>query len=118
MTEEPYGFGPVAYERWLAALDEDGIDVHGNWWNASVWGECRAFAAEYFATAAKATDAAWLNAPTARWLAERYASLATVLHTASDRTASNATRRSLIVEARDLDVGCMERLDALCRAAA
>lgn len=50
--------------------------------------------------------------------AERYASLATVLHTAADRTASNATRRALIGEARDLDAECMERLDALCRAAA
>ena len=118
MTEGPYGFGPLAYDRWLAALQADSIDVHGNWWNASVWGECRAFAAEYFATAANVEGAAWLDAPTARWLAERYASAAAVLHTASDRTASNAARRGLIGEARDLDLGCMERLDAVCQAAA
>ena len=113
MTEEPYGFGPEAYERWLAALESDDIDVHGNWWNASVWGECRAFAAEYFTTAAHVGGAAWLDAATARSLAERYASLATTLRGAADRTVSNAKRRDLIAEARDLDAGCMERLDAL-----
>ena len=75
MTEQPYGFGPDAYERWLAALESDDIDVHGNWWNASVWGECRAFAAEYFGTAANAgappgsmrqRHGAWPNG-TRRW---------------------------------------------------
>ena len=113
MTEEPYGFGPEAYERWLAALESDDIDVHGNWWNASVWGECRAFAAEYFTTAANVGGVAGLDAATARGLAARYGSLATALRSASDRTVSNAKRRELIEEARDLDAACMGRLDAL-----
>lgn len=41
-----YGIGPRAYEHWAAAAEEHGAS-HGNWWNGTVWSECRARASEY-----------------------------------------------------------------------
>lgn len=47
-TMEGYGMGPDAYDNWAAATPEQ-MASHGNWWNATVWGECRKMAGAYFA---------------------------------------------------------------------
>jgi len=44
-----YGIGPKAYDNWLKAVAAGHGAKHGNWWNASVWSECRSMAAAYFA---------------------------------------------------------------------
>ena len=41
-------FGPNSYELWIEALEKGLGDLHGQWWNATVWCECRYFAFEYF----------------------------------------------------------------------
>ncbi len=111
VTEAPYGFGPDAYDRWLAALEGDALDEHGNWWNASVWSECRGFASRYFA--APPTSSAWLDGASAQVLSEQYEQVATRLRAVSDRTRPTADRRALVAEARELDTDCIERLDRL-----
>jgi hypothetical protein len=45
---EHYGIGPQAYDNWIAGAEAFGAS-HGNWWNATVWSECRAMAADWFA---------------------------------------------------------------------
>ena len=45
---EDYKFGPNAYEQWCGALQNPASDKHGQWWNCTVWSECRHFAAEYY----------------------------------------------------------------------
>jgi hypothetical protein len=47
-SREAYGIGPEAYSNWIAAAEKYG-STHGNWWNATVWSECRSMAAKYFA---------------------------------------------------------------------
>ena len=46
-TEAPYAAGARAYDTWLDAIDGGHGDGVGNWWNALVWAECRARAADY-----------------------------------------------------------------------
>lgn len=43
-----YGVGLQAYDNWVNAVPASG-STHGNWWNATVWSECRFMAAKYFA---------------------------------------------------------------------
>jgi len=51
-SREHYGIGLRAYENWIKAAPEHGAS-HGNWWNATVWSECRAMAADYFSEIAQ-----------------------------------------------------------------
>jgi hypothetical protein len=44
-----YSIGPAAYDTWMAAVGAGHGASHGNWWNATVWSECRAMASAYFA---------------------------------------------------------------------
>ena len=112
LTETPYGFGPNAYEHWLAALERDDFDEHGNWWNASVWGECRRFAGRYFSSLGEdAPD--WLDVASAQWLGERYGHVSERLRGVADHSRPVAARRSLVAEARELDAACIERLEGL-----
>jgi len=46
-SSDAYGVGPRAYDNWIKAVPESGSG-HGNWWNATVWSECRRMAAAYF----------------------------------------------------------------------
>ncbi|MBT4096206.1 MAG: hypothetical protein HOE86_01090, partial [Gemmatimonadetes bacterium] len=47
-TGRGYGMGPDGYARFIDAVKAGAGDSHGNWWNATVWSECRAMAATYF----------------------------------------------------------------------
>ena len=113
MTEAPYRFGPDGYDLWLAALGNGEIDEHGNWWNASVWGECRAFAGRYFGEAPRYALPEWLDLAESRALGERYSAVAGRLREASDKTRSTLTRHDLVAEARDIEADCIERLERL-----
>lgn len=108
-----YGMGDAAYANWLAALDSGGVDEHGAWWNAVVWGECRERAGDYFQRLAAAEFAGPLDRETARGLARQYRALARCLYRASDKTAAPADKRRFVSEARALDADCMARLGAL-----
>lgn len=45
---ELYRIGAASYPNWIKAIEEGHGDQHGAWWNAVVWGECKAMAAGYF----------------------------------------------------------------------
>ena len=113
MTEPPYRFGAEAYDLWLAALGNGEIDEHGNWWNASVWGECRAFAARYFGEASPETLPEWLPPGPAHELAEGYAAVAGRLRDTSDSARPRRARHDLVAQARDLESDCIARLERL-----
>jgi len=42
------GFGPRAYEKWHVAIQSGFGATHGNWWNGTVWSECRRHLVGYF----------------------------------------------------------------------
>ncbi len=113
-----YGLGERAYDNWIQAIDAGYGDGLGNWWNAVVWGECKARAGDYFQHLAAAESPAAESLGTvdrdrARELAVRYRSLAKLLYRVSDKTAAAADKRRLVGEARDLEADCMERIAGL-----
>jgi hypothetical protein len=47
-SQAHYGIGPRAYDNWARAVEAGHGSSHGNWWNATVWSECRKMASRYF----------------------------------------------------------------------
>ena len=88
-----YGVGPDAYDLWLGALPEHGAS-HGNWWNATVWAECRQMASRYLAESAE--DLAGASADRARRLADAYARVSDGLACAADRELPLTEKASLL----------------------
>lgn len=107
---DAYGAGSQAYDNWLAAIDGGHADVHGNWWNAVVWGECRERAGDYFQDLAAAEFPGPIDQRQARDLAVDYRALARLLYRASDKTASPGDKRGFVEQARSLDERCVERI--------
>ncbi|MFO7674890.1 MAG: hypothetical protein R6X12_01025 [bacterium] len=100
---EGYRTGAGAYENWLAAVEEHG-GSHGNWWNATVWSECRAMAAAWFEELAERLPA---SAGPARELARAYEDLAGVLARAGDKTLAPGEKLPLVAEAKELEAAAV-----------
>ncbi len=47
-TVSPYTAGISAYDVWISGIKKGYGKEHGNWWNGTVWSECRKQAAIYF----------------------------------------------------------------------
>ena len=109
-TEAPYAVGAGAYDTWLHALAGGHGDGAGNWWNALVWAECRARAADYVQDLAEADAPAPFGDGTARWLAGQYRSVSDLLNRAADKSASAVDKRRLITEAHAIEVSCIDRI--------
>lgn len=106
----PYATGARAYDTWLDAIDGGHGDGVGNWWNALVWAECRARAADYLQDLSEEDAPEPLGNGTARWLAARYRSVSELLNRAADKSASADDKRRLIAEARTVEASCVDRI--------
>ena len=109
-TEAPYAVGAGAYDTWLDAIDAGHGDGVGNWWNALVWAECRARAADYLQDLSEDDAPEPFADGTAGWLASRYRSVSDLLNRAADKTASAGDKRRLVAEARAVEASCIDRL--------
>lgn len=106
---EAYGAGPLAYDNWVAAVPEHGAG-HGAWWNATVWSECRAMAADYFdeigarygAVAARCAE-----------LSESYRQIAADLKGAGDKALAPEPKIALLRHAQELERQAVDRIEAL-----
>lgn len=111
-SSEAYGAGPKAYENWIKAVPEAGTS-HGNWWNATVWSECRRMAAGYIsAIGAGNKDVAGLCAP----LASDYRKIAANLKTASSKTMEPTAKIALLEETRTLESSAIANVAKLADA--
>jgi hypothetical protein len=93
---EGYGIGPDAYTNWIKAVPEYGSS-HGNWWNATVWSECRTMASKYFAGIGKLYSNV---AQEASQLEKAYAEIGTALSTASNKEMDAGEKVKLLEETR------------------
>ena len=109
-TEAPYAVGAGAYDTWLDALDGGHGDGVGNWWNALVWAECRARAADYLQDLSEDDAPEPFADGTAGWLAPRYRTVSDLLTRAADKSASADDKRHLIAEARAVEASCVDRI--------
>ena len=49
LMSKDYAIGLAAYDNWQKGVEDGHGSSHGNWWNATVWSECRLYASAYFA---------------------------------------------------------------------
>jgi hypothetical protein len=103
------GIGLKAYDNWLAAVEQHGAE-HGNWWNAMVWSECRAMAADYFAEIAGRFP--MLVTPATR-LSAAYRHIAGLLNRVSDKQMPTVEKLGLLAELRAAEEAAVGQVEYL-----
>jgi hypothetical protein len=106
---EHYGIGPDAYDNWARAVHEHGSS-HGNWWNATVWSECRAMASGYFAEVGQKFPAV---AAQAQELSTVYREIAELLSKAADKEMGPADKSAILSQAKDREGRAIKQVEAL-----
>ena len=87
-------WAPYGYARLIDAVKAGAGDSHGNWWNTTVWSECRSMAAAYFAEIADdLPEASTLSQD----LSKQYSSIAEGLSRVSDEEV-DATEKVALLE--------------------
>ena len=108
-TSRDYGVGPDAYANWIDAAAKFGAS-HGNWWNATVWSECRQMASQYFGEIQRRYGDV---AQAASELTGIYADIAGALGRLSDKKMAAAEKVSLLAETRDKEAAAITKVAAL-----
>ena len=111
-SSRDYGAGPNAYDNWIAAIPASGTS-HGNWWNATVWSECRAMAAEYFRAVGK--DYRDVAAPCAQ-ISAACLEIAEALRKVGDKDLDSVRKAALLKEAKNLEAETMGKVQKLADA--
>ena len=109
---EGYGIGPHAYTNWANAAGQYGSS-HGNWWNATVWSECRRMASEYFG---EIQDACGQVSDRASELSEAYAAISESLHELSDKEMATDKKVALLEETRQKEAAAIGMVSGLASA--
>ena len=104
-----YGVGPDAYANWIKAAPEFG-GSHGNWWNGTVWSECRQMASRYFAEIGRRYDGV---ARAAAELTKAYAEIGAALGRLSDKDMDGAEKVTLLAETREKEAEAIRKVPAL-----
>jgi hypothetical protein len=109
-TSEPYGVGPNAYAKWIGAVRKGEGSSHGNWWNATVWAECRTMASQYFVEIAQKYPgvAAQVNE-----LASAYDAIADGLKRTSDKEMDGEVKVELLERLGAQEAQCIDAVDGL-----
>ena len=107
---EKYTIGAGAYDVWIKAHEQTKAHAHGNWWNATVWSECRNMAAEYFAEVAGKHDGI---ADEARDVSARYKEIANLLKEVSDKEKGAEKKIPLLKKAKEKELAVMEMIEQL-----
>ncbi len=111
---EHYGIGPIAYDNWTRAVAEHGSS-HGNWWNGTVWSECRAMASGYFAEVGQKLGAV---AGQADELSRAYKEIADLLSRAADKSLESTAKAALLTETKEKEARAVNRVESLLAALA
>lgn len=109
---EAFGIGPDAYANWKAAAEEYGAS-HGNWWNATVWSECRKMAGEYFTEIAGAYTQV---SDAAADLTSAYTEIADGLGRLSDKEMPASDKIELLDQVQSQEQQAIEAVAALAAA--
>jgi hypothetical protein len=111
-SSDAYGIGPKAYDNWIKAVPEFGAS-QGNWWNATVWSECRRMAAGYFAAIGVENKSA---ADLCAQLRSDYRKIAENLNKASNKTMDSDEKIALLKETKELEANAIGNVAKLAEA--
>lgn len=107
-----YGIGPDAYANWINAVPQWGAS-HGNWWNATVWSECRQMASRYFADIGRRYGGV---AQGASELAATYAEIGDALNRLSEKEMAAVEKVKLLAETKEKEAAAIRKVVALAAA--
>jgi len=112
-TNEPYGAGPKAYDKWVEAVENGHGGEHGAWWNAMVWSECRRMASKYldevsveFPELSKQISA----------IAGRYGEISDLLASAANKKMEKTEKIEILRKAGTIEAGCIGEVARLASA--
>lgn len=106
---EKYTIGAGAYDKWIQAHEQGKAHAHGNWWNGTVWSECRAMAAEFFLEIASkcGSEASRI----ARELNAQYKEIAGLLNEVSDKEKPGAEKIPLLKETKAKELSAIQNIE-------
>jgi hypothetical protein len=107
----PYRSGLGALENWIAAVEAGRFHIHGNWWCAGVWSECRRMASSWISENICAFDADRFDA--AMRLSEVYSAVSVKLLRAGRKTLDSPARLVVLREVRALEEEAASLLETL-----
>lgn len=106
-----YGIGALAYDNWVKGVEQGHGKEHGNWWNGTVWSECRSQAADYFAEIAGKVPAA--AAASARDLSTAYREIAGGLERISDKEMDQAEKIGIIKALKKTEINAVNSIKGM-----
>ena len=106
---EHYYIGLEAYDTWVKAVEAGHGPSHGNWWNGTVWWECREMASKYFSEIASRVQGE--VSERAMDLSKRYGGVATFLDKARNKELANEKKIKVILEAKKAEEACVNEIE-------
>jgi hypothetical protein len=104
-TSQDYGIGGEAYSNWISAIHAGHGSSHGNWWNGTVWAECRTQAAAFF------REIAGLLPDDAPGLADDYSTVADLLERCSSKELPDDEKIGLLEDASRREAAATDRIE-------
>jgi hypothetical protein len=106
-----YGIAALAYDNWVKGVEQGHGKTHGNWWNGTVWAECRSRAADYFAEIAGKVPAK--ASASARDLSAAYREIASGLERISDKEMDPVEKIGIIKALKKSELNAVDSIKAL-----
>jgi len=108
-----YGIGALAYDNWVKGVEQGHGKDHGNWWNGTVWAECRSRAADYFAEIAGKVPVP--AAASARDLSASYREIASGLERISDKEMDPVEKIGIIKVLKKMEINAVDSIKGLIK---
>jgi hypothetical protein len=108
-----YGIGALAYDNWAKGVEQGHGKEHGNWWNGTVWSECRTQAADYFAEIAGQVPPA--AAAAARDLSAAYREIAAGLERISDKELDPIEKLGIIKALKRMEINAVDSIKGMLK---
>jgi len=106
---EHYYIGLEAYDTWVKAVEAGHGPSHGNWWNGTVWRECREMASKYFSEIASRLQGE--ISERAMNLSKRYGDVTTFLDKARNKELADEKKIKVILEAKKAEEACVNEIE-------
>lgn len=109
-TSGAYTTGAAAFDTFIAAVKAGHGNSHGNWWNATVWAECRDMAAKFLREVAPEFSSVKGELESA---SDDYLQVSAALAKVSDKSLAAEPKVMLLEQARARELAAIERLGAI-----
>ena len=107
-ADKPYHAGLEAYDAWIDAVRNGHGSSHGNWWNGTVWSECREMASGYFTEIGQRQPRISKKATE---LSSQYHRLAEFLRRAADRNLVDDEKIKILQEAKRTEKSSVAKIE-------